>query len=87
MTLYVHFQDVTYETLTQEGFGEKLRDAFPQVDWDKPFNEVGAAEEDREEDEEEPGGHKCKVLFWPIAFYHLRAKGELHQRHGRHETS
>jgi len=43
MKLDVQFRDVTYETLNEEGFGEKLRDAYPQVEWDKPFNEFDAA--------------------------------------------
>lgn len=43
MKLDVQFRDVTYETLNEEGFGEKLRDAYPQVNWDKPFDEFDAA--------------------------------------------
>ncbi len=43
MTLDVQFRDVTYETLKEEGFGEKLRAAYPHVDWDKPFTEFDAA--------------------------------------------
>jgi hypothetical protein len=43
MKLDVQFRDVTYETLVEEGFGEKLRDAFPRVEWDKPFSEFDAA--------------------------------------------
>ncbi len=45
MSLDVQFRDVTYETLKQEGFAEKLRQAYPMVDWDKPFTEFNAAEE------------------------------------------
>ena len=45
MTLDVQFRDVTYETLTEEGFGEKLRQAYPHVDWDKPFAEFDSARE------------------------------------------
>lgn len=45
MTLSVHYQDVTYETLKQEGFTEKLCEVFPHVDWDKPFHEFQAAGE------------------------------------------
>lgn len=45
MSLDVQFRDVTYETLNQEGFGEKLRQAYPMVDWDKPFEEFDAARE------------------------------------------
>lgn len=45
MSLDVQFRDVTYETLNQPGFGEKLREAFPLVNWDKPFDEFDAARE------------------------------------------
>ncbi len=45
MQLDVQFRDVTYETLNESGFGEKLRDAFPRVDWEKPFDEFDAAKE------------------------------------------
>ena len=45
MSLDVQFRDVTYETLKQEGFAEKLRQAYPMVDWDKPFTEFDAAKE------------------------------------------
>ena len=43
MTLDVQFRDVTYETLEEVGFAEKLREAYPQVGWDKPFTEFDAA--------------------------------------------
>ena len=43
MTLDVQFRDVTYETLTEGGFAEKLKKAYPQVNWDKPFAEFAAA--------------------------------------------
>jgi len=43
MKLDVQFRDVTYETLNEEGFGEKLREAYPHVNWDKPFDEFDAA--------------------------------------------
>jgi hypothetical protein len=43
MTLDVQFRDVTYETLQEDGFAEHLREAYPQVDWDKPFTEFDAA--------------------------------------------
>lgn len=43
MSLDVQFRDVTYETLNQEGFGEKLRQAYPMVDWDKSFDKFDAA--------------------------------------------
>lgn len=34
---------VTYETLASGDFQEKVRDAFPYEDWDKPFSEFTAA--------------------------------------------
>jgi hypothetical protein len=43
MTLDVQFRDVTYETLKEDGFAKKLREAYPQVAWDKPFTEFEAA--------------------------------------------
>ncbi len=43
MQLEILFQDVTYETLNQEDFGDKLRKAYPRVNWDKPFDEYNAA--------------------------------------------
>ena len=43
MTLDVQFRDVTYETLNEEGFCKKLKQAYPHVDWEKPFNEFDAA--------------------------------------------
>lgn len=45
MTLHVQYKDVTYETLSDDGFVEKLLEAYPHVDWDKPFREFQAAEE------------------------------------------
>lgn len=43
MQLEVQFRDVTYETLNEDGFAESLREAYPHVDWDKPFDEFDAA--------------------------------------------
>ncbi len=43
MTLDVQFRDVTYETLTEDGFAKRLREAYPQLEWDKPFAEFDAA--------------------------------------------
>ncbi len=54
MKLDVQFRDVTYETLNEEGFGEKLRDAYPQVNWDKPFDEFDAAKARDSEGKEQP---------------------------------
>ena len=45
MTLDVQFRDVTYETLTEKGFAERLMAAYPHVHWDKPFSEFEAAKE------------------------------------------
>jgi hypothetical protein len=45
MKLDVQFRDVTYETLTQEGFAAALQKAYPHVDWKKPFDEFSAAKE------------------------------------------
>jgi len=45
MKLDCQFRDVTYETLTQEGFAKALRAACPFVPWDKPFDEFQAARE------------------------------------------
>jgi len=44
MRLACHFSDVTYETLKEPAFKEAIRNAFPFVDWDKPFREFDAAE-------------------------------------------
>ena len=56
MCLDVHFRDVTFETLNEPGFGEALRNAFPFVDWDKPFNEFNAAKEKERGKPEVPTG-------------------------------
>lgn len=45
MRLDVQFRDVTYETLCEDGFFDALREAFPLVPWDKPFEEFTAAQE------------------------------------------
>jgi hypothetical protein len=45
MTFDVQFRDVTYETLKEDGFAEKLCKVYPQVVWDKPFSEFDAARE------------------------------------------
>jgi hypothetical protein len=45
MRLDVQFRDVTYETLNEKGFAHALVRAYPQVNWDKPFDEFRAAEE------------------------------------------
>lgn len=45
MSLNVLFRDVTYDTLNEDGFAKALEEAFPIVDWDKPFHEFHAAKE------------------------------------------
>lgn len=45
MRLDVHYRDVTYETLNEDGFADALNKAYPLVDWDKPFAEFNAAKE------------------------------------------
>ena len=49
MSLEVQFRDVTYETLCEKRFAEALREAFPHINWDKPFEEFKAAAERTEE--------------------------------------
>lgn len=46
MDLLVQYKDVTHETLRDQEFQEKIKEAFPFVDWDKPFKEYLAAGED-----------------------------------------
>jgi len=55
MTLDVQFRDVTYETLKDVGFAKKLKEAYPHVDWDKPFAEFDAARERASEGDGLPG--------------------------------
>jgi hypothetical protein len=45
MTLDVHFKDVTFETLNRPDFLESVKKAFPDVDWDKAYDEFRAAGE------------------------------------------
>ena len=47
MQLHVQFRDVTYETLNEPGFAKALKNAFPDVNWKKPFAEYKAAQERR----------------------------------------
>lgn len=39
MALDVEFRDVTYQTLNEPGFAEVVKEAYPHVDLDKPFDE------------------------------------------------
>ena len=43
MRLEVRFKDVTYETLKREDFLKSVKEAFPHIDWDRPYDEFKAA--------------------------------------------
>jgi hypothetical protein len=45
MKLAVHFKDVTFETLNEPDFLESIKKAFPNIDWDKAYEEFKAAGE------------------------------------------
>ncbi len=45
MSLEDRFKDVTFETLNQSDFLESVKEAFPQIDWDKAYDEFKAAGE------------------------------------------
>lgn len=45
MDLECNFKDVTFETLKDKDLAGKLKEAFPHVDWAKPFHEFTAAKE------------------------------------------
>lgn len=45
MTLEATFKDVTFETLNRSDFLESLKEAFPDIDWDKAYSEFCAAGE------------------------------------------
>jgi len=45
MQLDIRYKDVTFETLNQEDFLVAVKEAFPQVDWDKAYTEYRAAGE------------------------------------------
>jgi len=45
MQLDVRYKDVTFETLNQKDFLEAVKEAFPQIDWDKAYSEFRAAGE------------------------------------------
>jgi hypothetical protein len=47
MTLDVSFKDVTYETLNDPDFVDRLKAAYPEIDWDKPYSEFRAMGEDQ----------------------------------------
>jgi hypothetical protein len=43
MKLDVRYKDVTFETLNREDFLDAIKEAFPQLDWDKAHEEFRAA--------------------------------------------
>lgn len=45
MKLDERYKDVTFETLNRDDFLESVKDAFPNVDWDKAYEEFRAAGE------------------------------------------
>ncbi len=45
MQLDERYKDVTFETLNRPDFLQSVKDAFPRVDWDKPYREFLAAGE------------------------------------------
>ena len=45
MQLDVRYKDVTFETLNKEDFLEAIKEAFPDIDWDKAHKEFRAAGE------------------------------------------
>jgi hypothetical protein len=42
MTLDVNFKDVTFETLNDPEFMAALKEAYPDIDWDKPYSDFRA---------------------------------------------
>lgn len=45
MALEDRYKDVTFETLNRADFLKSVKEAFPRIDWDKPFNDFKAAGE------------------------------------------
>jgi hypothetical protein len=45
MHLDVRYKDVTFETLNQRDFLETVKEAYPQINWDKAYSEFQAAGE------------------------------------------
>ena len=43
MKLEERYKDVTFETLNREDFLDSVKDAFPDVDWQKAYSEFKAA--------------------------------------------
>ena len=46
MSLDVSFKDVTFETLNNEEFVDRLKEAYPEIDWDKPYSDFRAMGEE-----------------------------------------
>ncbi|NCD35388.1 MAG: hypothetical protein EOL87_18530 [Spartobacteria bacterium] len=45
IALDLNYKDVTYQTLKDESFLQQIRELYPDVDWDRPFEEYKAAGE------------------------------------------
>jgi hypothetical protein len=45
MQLDIRYKDVTFETLNREDFLEAVKAAFPEIDWEKAYEEFRAARE------------------------------------------
>jgi hypothetical protein len=39
MALTTHYKDMTFETLNEDDFIQKLEDAYPHRDWNKTYQE------------------------------------------------
>ena len=50
MKLDERYKDVTFETLNRKDFLESVKDAFPNVDWDKAYSEFKAAGQSESEE-------------------------------------
>ena len=46
MALDVSFKDVTFETLNDPEFFDRLKEAYPDINWDKPYSDFRAMGED-----------------------------------------
>jgi len=49
MRLDVSFKDVTFETLNDTEFIGRLKQAYPGIDWDKPYSDFRAMGEDQKQ--------------------------------------
>ena len=50
MKLDERYKDVTFETLNRKDFLESVKDAFPNVDWDRAYSEFKAAGQSESEE-------------------------------------